>query len=378
MLCDEVQQNTSQVTNPGEEWLDLPEGVPPLTSLYLYIAGSCNLACRHCWITPTYQTSSNGGKFVKLEYIEKAIREAKPLGLRSVKLTGGEPTLHPRFREFVSLIHANGLDMIIETNGTLIDDSLAGILKQNGVSFISVSLDGASADVHDNLRMVKGSYDQAVTGIQALVQAGFHPQMICTLHRGNISQIAEVVTLAETIGCGSVKFNHVQNVGRGERFGEEQGLDVSTVIQLYHLVEETLKPSSHIPIYFDIPCAFFTIRKLMNDTLGSCHVRNILGILAGGELSLCGIGVTVPELIYGNIEQDNLRQVWFHAPGLAQLRELIPAQLEGICGQCLHRNLCHGACVANNFHVSGKLSTPYYFCDQAEALGKFPVSRKRL
>src|SRR4030043_1046188 len=120
MLCDEVQQNTSQVTNPGEERLDLPEGVPPLTSLYLYIAGSCNLACRHCWITPTYQTSSNGGKFVKLEYIEKAIREAKPLGLRSIKLTGGEPTPHPRFRELVSLIHANGLDMIIESNGTLI------------------------------------------------------------------------------------------------------------------------------------------------------------------------------------------------------------------------------------------------------------------
>ncbi len=33
--------------------LDLPEGVPPLTSLYMYIAGSCNLACRHCWISPT-------------------------------------------------------------------------------------------------------------------------------------------------------------------------------------------------------------------------------------------------------------------------------------------------------------------------------------
>ena len=62
--------------------LDLPEGVPPLTSLYIYAAGSCNLACRHCWIVPKFQPDGVGGPYVKLEYVEKAIREGKPLGLQ--------------------------------------------------------------------------------------------------------------------------------------------------------------------------------------------------------------------------------------------------------------------------------------------------------
>jgi len=94
MPCEE---ESSRIPDEAAEKLDLPPAVPPLTSLYLYIAGSCNLACRHCWITPSYQPDGGNGQFVKLEYVDKAIREARPLGLRSIKLTGGEPTLHPRF-----------------------------------------------------------------------------------------------------------------------------------------------------------------------------------------------------------------------------------------------------------------------------------------
>jgi len=374
MPCEEMAVQAPSQT-PRE--LNLPEGVPPLTSLYLYIAGCCNLACRHCWISPTYQRGGDNDQFVKLEYVQKAIREAKPLGLRSVKLTGGEPTLHPQFRELVALISKESLRINIETNGTLVDNALAGFLKQRSISFVSVSVDGATAEIHEYLRGVTGSYERALAGIEALVNVGFPVQLICTLHRGNVSQMAEVVALAEKLGCGSVKFNHVQRVGRGEQFAEEQGLGVPEIIQLYHRVENELRPRSKVRIHFDIPFAFYSIRKLLNDSLGRCTVRNILGMLAGGELSLCGIGVTVPELIYGHMENDDLREVWCDSPGLALLREQIPDQLEGICGKCLHRDVCQGTCVANNFHVAGRLNAPYRFCDYAETMGLFPALRQK-
>jgi SynChlorMet cassette radical SAM/SPASM protein ScmF len=374
MPCEEMAVLApSQTTRK----LNLPEGVPPLTSLYLYIAGCCNLACRHCWIAPTFDPNGSTDQFVKLEYVEKAIQEAKPLGLRSVKLTGGEPTLHPQFRELVALISEKGLHIIVETNGILVDDDLAEYLKQQGVSFISVSVDGATAEVHDALRGVRGSYQDAREGIRALVRVGYPVQLICTLHRGNAAQMAEVVALGESLGCGSVKFNHVQRAGRGEQFAKLQGLEIPEIIKLYHHVENELVPRSKVRIYFDIPFAFYPIRKLLNDSLSRCTVRNILGMLAGGELSLCGIGVTVPELIYGHMDNGNLREVWCDSPRLASLREQIPAQLEGICGQCLHRDICQGECVANNFQVAGKLNAPYHFCDYAEMAGIFPKSRKK-
>src|SRR5450759_5333435 len=86
---------------------------PPLHTLYLYIAGACNLACRHCWIAPGFDPEARGGRFIPLEYVEKAVREAKPLGLASVKLTGGEPMLHPRFREIVSFVAKEGVSMVM-------------------------------------------------------------------------------------------------------------------------------------------------------------------------------------------------------------------------------------------------------------------------
>jgi SynChlorMet cassette radical SAM/SPASM protein ScmF len=362
----------------ASQTLDLPEGVPPLTSIYVYAAGSCNLACRHCWIVPKFQTDGPGGPFVKLEHVAKAIREGKSLGLRTIKLTGGEPTSHPQFCELVSLIGEAGLDIAIETNGTLVDVSLAQFLKASShVCFISVSLDGATPETHDGLRSVEGSFQKAVAGIRNLVDVGFRPQLICSLHKGNVSEMADVATFAEELGCGSVKFNNIQQAGRGEKFQEDHGFKVVEIIQLNQKLGLEVLPHVHIPVYFDIPFAFYPIHRLLDKGLGKCSVKNIIGMLATGELALCGIGVTIPELIYGHIEADSLRDVWCASSGLALLREQVPSQLKGICAQCIHRGFCLGSCVANNYHVGRRLDAPYSFCDQAEQLGLFPVSRKK-
>ena len=167
----------------------------------MYIAGSCNLACRHCWISPTYEPDNSKGQFLKLEYVKKAVTEAKPLGLQSVKLTGGEPTLHPQFHEIVEYIDNEGIKILIETNGTLIDEDFAVFLKsKQNIVFISVSLDGATAETHEALRDVTGSFELAIKGIKSLAQAGFKPQMICTLYKGNVHEIENIVRSCRRFG----------------------------------------------------------------------------------------------------------------------------------------------------------------------------------
>ncbi len=359
--------------------LDLPEGVPPLTSLYMYISGSCNLACRHCWIEPDYQINNRNGKFLKLEYLKKAIAEAKPLGLQSVKLTGGEPTIHPQFRELVSLIENEKLNITMETNGILIDEDLAGFLKdKHHFSFVSVSLDGVKPETHDLLRGVSGSYQQALTGIKNLITVGFRPQVICTLHQGNVSEMTNLIDMVETLGGGSIKFNLVQQIGRGEGFSKNHGLSIEEIIRLYSFLQSDIIPQKKIPIFFDIPHAFSPIRNLLKGSLGRCAILNVIGLLPGGELALCGIGTTISELIYGHIGTDDLAKIWLENPKLTQLREQIPGQLDGICSDCIHRDVCLGTCVANNFHGAGKLNAAYFFCKQAEVLSLFPESRKKI
>jgi SynChlorMet cassette radical SAM/SPASM protein ScmF len=356
--------------------LDLPEGVPPLSSLYMYIAGSCNLACRHCWIEPDYQTDIKNGKFLKLEYIKKAVAEAKPLGLHSVKLTGGEPTLHPQIFEIVEYLDSENIAIFMETNGTLIDDKMARFLKSKPhFDFISVSVDGAKPETHDKLRGIKGSFKKAVIGIKTLSKAGFRPQIICTLHKGNIAESKDLIRLAESLGCDSVKFNLVQNMGRGDDFAEINGFKTKKIIGVFQNIERNIRPKSKINVYFDIPIAFKPIRNLLSGDTGRCTILNILSIISDGSISLCGIGVTIPELIFGHIAKDNLKHIWETSPKIRSLREEIPAKLKGICSDCMHRDLCLGTCVANNYHRTKSFSTPYFFCEDADLNDLFPRTR---
>lgn len=358
--------------------LRLPLGVPPLTSLYLYITGSCNLACKHCWISPNYQGKKRNDKFVELEYVKKALKEAIPLGLTSIKVTGGEPFLHPEFRTIAVSIDRAALNISIETNGTLVDRKLAAFLwSLEHKPFISISVDGIDPDSHEWLRGVVGCFKPALTGIKNLVDQGFKPQLICTLHKRNVSQIKKVIQMAEKLGCGSVKFNHVQQIGRGKELAKEIGLSTGEIVKLYKLHIESAKKNGMIPISFDIPFAFRSIHSLAHEHLGRCTVKNILGLLSDGNLSLCGIGESVPELIFGHIQKDNLSDLWFHNPQLLLLRDRIPGKLEGVCSQCVHRDLCMGLCVAHTYYRTKNLTSPHIFCQEAQSAGFFPVSRQK-
>ncbi|MBN1954677.1 MAG: radical SAM protein, partial [Anaerolineae bacterium] len=91
--------------------LQLPPGVPALRFFYLYLTADCNLRCRHCWIRPSFAAGGESapGRHVPLELLQRAVEEAKPLGLAGAKLTGGEPTLHPQFVPIVDMLTAAGL-----------------------------------------------------------------------------------------------------------------------------------------------------------------------------------------------------------------------------------------------------------------------------
>jgi len=370
MRCD-GQVNTQVACDTGN-------GIPPLRSLYFYIAGACNLACRHCWIAPGFDPDAHSGKFLPLDLLKKAVHEAKPLGLSSVKLTGGEPMLHPEFREIVSFLSKEGISFTMETNGTLITADNAELLKNSkAMSFVSVSIDGTDALTHDDLRGVKGSYTRAVKGIEHLVKAGYHPQMICTLHKGNLNQIDELVQFADNMGCGSIKFNHLQDVGRGADMAFAEAIPIAELPKIYRGVDKRYRKSG-IRVFFDIPPAFRSLNDILHSPPGMCSVLTILGILSGGEAALCGIGVEVPELVFGHLHKSSLADIWNSAPGLELLRKTIPDGLEGICSNCIHVNSCLGLCVAHNYHDSGRMNASCGFCSEMDAIELFPDSRKKI
>jgi SynChlorMet cassette radical SAM/SPASM protein ScmF len=377
-LCDPLPE--AELT-PEESAPDLPEGVPPLRSFYLYLTDSCNLRCRHCWITPTYVDGEpSPGQYLELELLKKAVVEAKPLGLRSAKLTGGEPVLHPQFVEVVDYLTSQGLSLTMETNGTLIDAALARHLKENtNLTFVSVSIDGPNAELHDPFRGVKGSFEAGVDGFRALVAAGYRPQLIVCPHRENVEYVEDVVELAVELGAASVKFNPVTATGRGIGMHErDETLDLDEVLKLAHVVRGPLQDRVPIGLILSTPLAFYTVAELVDGGPGGmCRVLNILGILGSGDMALCGIGRTIPELCFGNLRDADVRDVWLEDPVLRQLRRDLQGSYPGICGRCVHAGRCLTYCVAENYQATGRLVCPTALCAEAASRGAFPEGRLR-
>lgn len=361
--------------------LHLPTGVPPLTTYYLYMAGACNLACRHCWITPGFLTASEidtGQKSLPFELFELAIREGKPLGLSHIKFTGGEPFVHPQVEKMLEYASDQQLGVSIETNGTLVSKERAHFLREKvNLTFVSVSLDGATAITHDYMRGVTGSFVRAQAGIRNLVEAGIRPQIIMSLYEGNLNEIEVLAQWAASVGCSSLKINIIQETGRGEKF-KERVYGIERLLEIGRWVERDIQTRVSIPLHYSWPPAFKNLRQLSSSRGSeSCDIHNILGVLHTGHMSMCGIGVEDDELVYGMFGKDLLVDVWTNHPTIRKVRENIPHQLEGICGNCLLRDSCRGFCPADSYHRSQNTKASFWFCEQAEIEGLFPKTRKR-
>jgi SynChlorMet cassette radical SAM/SPASM protein ScmF len=355
--------------------------VPPLSQLYLYLTEGCNLACRHCWLAPPFDPGAEKAPVLRLGLLERAIDEARPLGLSGVKLTGGEPLLHPRIGEILDVIEREELSLTIETNGTLLTPGLArrlGAIAAPRRPHVSVSLDGVDAATHEAVRGVAGSFSKATNAVRLLAEAGLSPQIIFSVMRGNAAQVDDVVRLAGQLGAGSVKFNVIQPTARGERLHEsEAALDVADYIRLAAHVDRELAPTTGLRLHVDVPAAFRPLGLLAGPGTGRCGIHGILGVLASGRYALCGIGEQVPELIFGEVGRDPLAEIWAAHPVLVRVREGVPARLTGICAECLLRSACLGACVAQNYYRSGDLLAPFWFCEEADRAGLFPATRRR-
>jgi SynChlorMet cassette radical SAM/SPASM protein ScmF len=351
----------------------------PLTHIYFYLTEECNLNCRHCWLAPRYRGDDANPQSLDLGLFKSVLEQARALGIVGVKLTGGEPTIHPGINEILGYIRDNDLTLGVETNGVNCTKEIARGISRCKDAFVAVSLDGANAETHERMRGVKGCFVAAIKGIQNLVQVGLSPQIIMSVCRSNKNEMEDLVRLAETLGASSVKFNIVQPTGRGEKMhlsGEVPSIE--ELLELGSWVDTELCESSSIPIIYGQPVAFRQFRRLFSsDRRGCdvCRVLNILGVLADGSYALCGIGEQAEELVFGHSAKDSLCEVWLNSAVLNELRIGLTASLEGVCSGCVMKRLCRGNCIAQNYYRTRNLWAPFWYCEEALKAGLFPATR---
>ncbi len=354
----------------------------PLNSIYFYPTESCNLRCIHCWLHPPYAPNEKRYRVqntdnITIREMETTIQDALPLGLSHIKLTGGEPFLHPDIFGYLDCFSKYNLAISIETNATRLDENKIKQLKKYNIRQISVSLDGSGPEIHDKIRGVKGSFIQALEGIRLLIDHQFNPQVIFCLQKLNANDLETTIQLTHSIKVKSFEINPLTHIGKTElKPNNCEGLDIKELILLEKKIEIEYAqkyPDMHVNLY--LPPALKGIKELSRRSLCACKIFNICGILSNGDISICGIGIIEKDLVMGNIRKDNITHIWEEGKYFNIIRETVPGQLSGICGKCLFKHHCLGFCRADVLSESQTALGPNRLCQEAFENGLFPESR---
>jgi len=144
----------------------------PITYLRISVTDKCNLRCRYCMPAEGVPPRKHED-FLSLEQIAEVARAAVGLGVRKIRLTGGEPLVKRGIVDLVRMLGGiDGLEhLAMTTNGTLLARH-ARPLKEAGLDSVNVSLDTLDPERYRALTR-GGSIEDARAGIEAALGEGF-------------------------------------------------------------------------------------------------------------------------------------------------------------------------------------------------------------
>jgi len=177
----------------------------------------CNLKCVHCYARSEDISYDNE---LTHEQSIAMMDDLARFGVPVLLFSGGEPTVHPRLVEYAKYAVSKGMRAVISTNGTLITKEKAKALKEVGLSYVGISLDGLE-ETHDKFRGVKGSYKKVMAAIENCQEAGIKVGLRFTLNKRNVKDVPGIFDLLEEKNIPRACFYHLVYSGRGSEIAKE-------------------------------------------------------------------------------------------------------------------------------------------------------------
>jgi 12,18-didecarboxysiroheme deacetylase len=329
------------------------------------ITRACNLKCIHC-----YAHATEGGTEDELSTEEgrRMIDDLAAFGAPVLLFSGGEPLARKDMPELAAYAVEKGMRAVISTNGTLINRSTAQTLKQIGLSYVGISLDGLEP-VNDHFRGVNGAFRKALRGIENCQEAGIKVGLRFTINRRNVQEISGIFDLLEEMEIPRVCFYHLVYAGRGSQLvaddltHEETRAAVDLIIDRTRDLHAKGKPKEVLTVDNHADGPYLYLRMLKENPQRAAEVLELLEMNEGNN-SGRGIGcVSWDGNVYadqfwrhhsfGNVRQRPFSQIWTQPedPLLLQLKEK-KKYVQGRCATCRWLDICGG-----NFRVRAEALT---------------------
>lgn len=270
--------------------------------------------------------------------------------------------------ELASYAVEKGMRAVISTNGTLITDNVAKELKDIGLSYVGISLDGTEK-VNDRFRGVNGAFKSAINGIKSCKKAGIKVGLRFTVNNHNGNEIPAIFDILEDMDIPRVCFYHLVYAGRGSKMIEEDLSHeksreiVDLIIDKTKSLHERGKPKEVLTVDNHADGPYLYLRLLKEDPDRAAEVLKLLEMNDGNN-SGRGIGcVSWDGEVYadqfwrhysfGNIKEKPFSEIWTDTsePLMKKLKEK-KKHVKGKCASCRWLDICGG-----NFRVRAEAAT---------------------
>jgi 12,18-didecarboxysiroheme deacetylase len=335
----------------------------------------CNLKCVHCYahaknIAFDNELSTSEGKTL--------IDDLAEFGVPVILFSGGEPLVRKDLPELADYAVKKGMRAVISTNGTLITPQIARTLKDIGLSYVGISLDGME-EINDRFRGVKGAFRLALKGIENCKKADIKVGLRFTINKSNTGQISEIFKLLEEMDIPRVCFYHLVYAGRGSELvkedlsHEESRKAVDLIMDLTKQLHDRDNPKEVLTVDNHADGPYLYLRLLKENPE---RAREVLELLEMNEGNSSGIGIGSinwdgdvyadqfwRHYSFGNVRNRPFSKIWADTsdPLMKKLKEK-KRHAKGRCATCRWLDICAGNFRVRSEAVTGDVWAPDPAC----------------
>jgi 12,18-didecarboxysiroheme deacetylase len=339
------------------------------------ITKRCNLKCVHCYAhakdtAVDEELSTREGKTL--------LDDLAAFGVPVILFSGGEPLTRKDLPELAAYAVERGMRAVISTNGTLITSEKARILKQIGLSYVGISLDGME-ETNDRFRNVKGAFKAALEGIENCKKAGIKVGLRFTINKWNVAEIPQIFNLLQKMDIPRACFYHLVYAGRGTELVKEDlsHRESRNAVDLIMDLTKQLHDQGHskevltVDNHADGPYLYLRLLRENPE-----RAREVLELLRMNEGNSSGIGIGCiswdgkvhadqfwRHYSFGNIRSRPFSEIWTDTsdPLMKKLKKK-KKHVQGRCATCRWLDICAGNFRVRSEAVTGDIWSPDPAC----------------
>ncbi len=265
----------------------------------------CNFNCIHCY-SRTRTDIDELTTEEKLRVAENLVHSK----VINVNLGGGEPLLCEDCFEIIEYMSSRNISVNLSTNGWKINNFTINKLKKAGLRGVYISIDHVLAEIHDEGRNCKGSFNEACEAVRKYVAAGLRVFLSTTITSRNYDVIEDIIALGISLGANGVDLKRLKTMGNAY---ERCDLEI-TEQQKEELYKNIPMWKEKYPLKINL---VYGSKRIKGVDVGCPCGKTSIAIMCNGDISPC----VYNTYKIGNAINDDINDVWCNSSSLKFLRE---------------------------------------------------------